>query len=197
MLRNKNSKLGENIFNFSISRDSCLHKTESCDKYCYAKKGNYAYRNVKKGLQKNFDLTKQENFIDLISAQITLLKIQNKIKYIRIHPSGDFYSQKYYEKWNEIAIRNPELVFLTYTRNYEIDFSNRAENLIIYYSLDRDTKELNNTLSLYAYVLDKKRYADTKHMEHVPEKNCYICNSKCYECKFCFHGKKNVAFVQR
>ena len=56
-----------------------------------------------------------------------------------------------------------------------------------------DTKiNINKTARLFAYVIAK---GDYKHMQR--HYNGYICNSKCYKCKYCFRNKKsNVVFTR-
>ena len=43
-------------------------------------------------------------------------KENEKVKF-RIHSSGDFYSQNYFDAWLEIAKRHPQIVFYTYTKS--------------------------------------------------------------------------------
>jgi hypothetical protein len=46
------------------------------------------------------------------------VKKKGKIKAIRVHDSGDFYSPDYIKKWTEIARSNPELMFYAYTKSH-------------------------------------------------------------------------------
>ena len=194
MLTSGNTKLGIKILNFNLPRTSCLHKTPACEKYCYARRNFWNVNSVKKSMQSNFDLSKSNNFIKHISAQITYRKIKDGIKYIRIHSSGDFYCQTYFDHWNEIAKEHPDTVFLAYTRNYDIDFSNRADNFKIYFSIDDTTEKVNPTINLKAYVIDKGPVK--KHMLKIPETNSFMCDSKCKKCKFCYLSNMNVTFVK-
>jgi hypothetical protein len=43
--------------------------------------------------------------------------IPKKAKHIRIHMSGDFYSQSYFDMWLQICIDNPEIEFWAYTKS--------------------------------------------------------------------------------
>ncbi|MBW2970819.1 hypothetical protein KY320_01515 [Candidatus Woesearchaeota archaeon] len=192
MLKNGNSKLGEAIYNFNLPRSTCSCRTELCSKYCYAKKGHFRYENVVKCFGNNLVESKQDDFVKRMNAQIIYLDC----KYVRLHSSGDFYSQEYYEKWNQIAKANPDVKFLAFTRNITIDFSDRCENFIIYQSTDKTTKKTNPTLSLTANIFDEGEHPN-KHMHHVKETDSYVCDSKCYKCKFCWNSKKNVSFKLR
>lgn len=188
MLTIGNSKLGDLIPNYNLPRTTCeKYKTVLCDKYCYAKRAHWNCKSVVNSMGRNLIESKKKNFVQLINAQIILLKIQKSIKYIRLHSSGDFYNQEYFNKWNEIARCNPDIKFLAYTRNYDIDFSNKVDNFNIFYSTDKTTIKMNNTLKQIAIVYNKneKINDDTK-----------ICNSKCKTCKYCFNTKMNVNFIQ-
>ena len=60
-------------------------------------------------------------------------------RFVRIHESGDFYSQTYLDKWFEVCRRLPSIVFWCYTRSYMFDFSRKPRNMKIRYSLDPST----------------------------------------------------------
>jgi hypothetical protein len=39
------------------------------------------------------------------------------IQYVRIHVSGDFFSETYFKAWLNVAINNPRIVFYAYTKS--------------------------------------------------------------------------------
>jgi len=86
---------------------------KDCIKYCYAKKGNYKYPSVIKGLNKRYDLSKTDNFVPMMNATIIL----ERPTHVRIHDSGDFYSIEYLLKWVDIANTNKEVIFYAYTKS--------------------------------------------------------------------------------
>jgi hypothetical protein len=60
--------------------------------------------------------------------------IPTKAKAIRIHMSGDFYSQDYFDMWLQICLENPEVEFWAYTKslNYWVNrLHNTPNNLIL------------------------------------------------------------------
>lgn len=201
MLKNGNVKLGSGgvIWNYNLPRSTCLHKTEYCDKYCYAKRGHFPCPNVQKLMHTNLEETKRKDFVELMSAQITMLRYEKKIEAVRQHACGDFYSNAYYQSWCKICKKFPDIVFLAYTRNWEIDFSKKPKNFVIYNSLDPGQKKnLNKTLKLKAFVVEPGEVEnETKHMAPDKVRNSRVCNSHCYECKYCYTGKGNVTFVRR
>jgi hypothetical protein len=193
MLTNGNRKLGKNIFNFNIPRSTCVGRTPLCEKYCYAKKGSFQFPNVQRCMQENLDSSMQPDFAEQVKAQISNLP---SLKYVRLHASGEFYNQEYFNKWNEVAKANPKITFLAYTKNTEIDFSQRSSNFKIYFSKDDSTTKMNSSLSLTAYVFNSG-LCENKHMKYIKELNAFVCNSKCRECTFCFNSNKNVGFQMR
>ena len=137
----KTSKLNNTkIFNFSIP----AYKTKSgkitcpfakdCIKYCYAQKGNYTrFPIVQELMEKKYNITKQDNFINLMNEEIQ----KKNAKYIRIHDSGDFYSVKYLQKWVDIAIQNKDVIFYAYTKSIKFftdNKINKPKNLKIIFS---------------------------------------------------------------
>ena len=59
-----------------------------------------------------------------------------KVNTVRIHDSGDFYNQEYYNKWCMIARMLPLITFYAYTKTLNMDlFTNKPDNLKITHSL--------------------------------------------------------------
>ena len=119
---NTNSALKKDkIFKFSLPvKKTCIGAKE-CLKFCYATKNMYVVhkKTIDKAHARNFDFSKQWNFVQDISDEI----IKRKIKIVRIHDSGDFYSQKYLDKWVSIALVNPKTRFYAYTKSLNLDFT--------------------------------------------------------------------------
>jgi len=110
----KTSKLnGVKVFNFGIpAQDTCLWAGE-CKKYCYASKGAYIWSNVKPAFERRLEATKQDNFPQVMIAEIT----KRKVDVVRIHDSGDFYSREYLHKWFKIMESLPHVKFYAYSKS--------------------------------------------------------------------------------
>jgi len=119
-LLTQNSKLkktsvanGIKVMNFGIpAQDTCLWAGD-CKKYCYASKGAYIWSNVKPAFERRLDATKQDNFPQLMIAEI----IRRKADVIRIHDSGDFYSREYLHKWFKVMESLPQVKFYAYSKS--------------------------------------------------------------------------------
>ena len=137
------------IFNFSIpayktkaGKITCPFAKE-CIKYCYAQKGNYTrFPMIQQLMEKKYELSKTENFINLMNKEIK----KKKAKYIRIHESGDFYSVKYLNKWIQIAKDNKSVIFYAYTKSIKffINGLKLPKNLKIIFSEGSKTDNLIN-----------------------------------------------------
>lgn len=116
----QNSKLkkisGLKTFNWGIPAVKTCPQAGVCKLGCYADMGAYKFSNVAAVFQKRLDLTKTPEFVNTINAEIT----RRKIKRVRIHDSGDFYSAEYIEKWIQIMKLHPTVEFYAYTKMVEM-----------------------------------------------------------------------------
>ena len=151
------------IFNFSIpaGNDKKSGKitcpfAAGCLKLCYAKKGNYRFTSVEKGMSYRYEISKTENFVELIDKAIKKIKTDKQI-YIRIHDSGDFYSPSYFAKWLQIARLNPSVRFYAYTKSHSFIRGNFdiPENFDLIFSLGSKNDELiNQETERHAKIFD-------------------------------------------
>ena len=142
---------------------------DSCIKFCYAKKGAYIWSNVKPAFENRYQLSKTDDFIEAMNAEIR----KKKPDYVRVHDSGDYYSTAYLNKWIKIAIHNPDVRFYSYTNmvdmmlkaslpsNYDVIFSDSGKQKHLINEVEhRHTKiftsnsDLNNAGYADASVVD-------------------------------------------
>ena len=105
-----NHKLGGKIASFSLpaSQGVCGRICTGC----YALKAQKIYPAVLPSREKKYFASQQTTFQSRVVESIKKLQPD----YIRIHDSGEFYSQEYIEKWAEIAKHSPSFIFYTYTK---------------------------------------------------------------------------------
>ena len=127
----KSSKVGRfELYNFGIpafrSQDNTVTCPNAgiCAKDCYAQNGTYNFPNVVNAYERRLDQTRElTRFEALIRAEIGLVGVQANAKdkecLIRIHDSGDFYSEQYLDKWIEIIQNLPLIHFYAYTKNVQ------------------------------------------------------------------------------
>lgn len=131
-LTDGNNKLAKHImiFNLPATQQVC---GRIC-KGCYAIKAQKMYPNVMPSRQAKLDLSMDAMFEPTVLGSIDKLGH----KHVRIHESGDFYSQSYVRSWESIATKRPDVMFLAYTKRMnDFDFSGlRAlPNVIVINSL--------------------------------------------------------------
>lgn len=103
----------------------------ACRGVCYAKQGRLAMPAAVKVRRDNLDAAMSPDFIFDVLAALNASKADT----VRIHDSGDFFSQSYLDAWLAIATLRPDVVFYAYTKSLHLDFSKAPPNMQITQSL--------------------------------------------------------------
>jgi hypothetical protein len=155
---NKNEKLAKtsgevyNIVGFGLPADTdfvvdgvklnTCPGALACRPVCYAKQGGYRFRNSIAARQHNLAFSQTDRFVFDVIAD---LKRMRKVNTVRIHDSGDFYSQEYFDKWCAIAYALPNIAFYAYTKSLHLNLAdNIPANLRIVQSLGGKHDKLVN-----------------------------------------------------
>ena len=167
------------IFNLPSGR-TCPGRTAKCLKHCYAKKAERQYPAVLPFRMRNWDTSKTDRFFDLISGELSRSRV---ITTVRIHESGDFYSEEYFRKWVDIALAFPELKFYAYTKVVTLGTKFRPDNFTLLLS-DDDSVYTNhwNNFEGVTTVTPKNG---------VPEKGWFVCPGSCRTCNKCYDSSEN------
>lgn len=104
----------------------------ACRAVCYAKQGRYAMPNVVNARKHNLDYSLTDGFVAGVVADLQRMR---KVNTVRIHDSGDFYNQEYFNKWCDIARALPHIIFYAYTKTLTLSWENKPDNLVITQSL--------------------------------------------------------------
>ena len=127
----KGSKVGD-IANFSLPPVQTCNKAAPCiSDGCYAVKAYGLYPGTRAAQDINLRLLKDgkyDQFVKEISTAIGktfkktvgAMKKGEKIQYFRFHVSGDVFSDDYFNAMCEVARKNPNIGFWTYTKQYDI-----------------------------------------------------------------------------
>jgi hypothetical protein len=134
----KMKKSSDKIFNFGIPayKSNTGLKTcpfaGTCAKGCYAQMSSYTWKPVKNAYEFRLAQTLKDDFVNVLDSEIK----KRKIKKIRIHDSGDFYSREYLNKWLKIIDLNPDTMFYAYTKSIPLfkAISSLPKNFEIIYS---------------------------------------------------------------
>lgn len=133
---------------FWVRREGKVFKTcpnaGACATVCYARNGTFNFSNVKAAHTRNLDLVldSPEGFVAQVNEELrhkrfrptgsarqydfsiendyARLWARNGGAAVRIHDSGDFFSQEYLDLWKSIAEANPQVLFYAYTKEVEM-----------------------------------------------------------------------------
>jgi hypothetical protein len=97
----------------------------ACKGVCYARQNTFIYPGPIQMRVDNLWSTFRATFADEMADEI------GKATHVRIHDSGDFYSQEYLDSWIAIARKRPDVVFYAYTKSLHLDWQAAPENLRI------------------------------------------------------------------
>ena len=114
-----------------VTRNTCPGAL-ACRAVCFAKQGRYNMPNVKGARSHNLSFSQSDGFVAGIIADLGRMR---KVDTVRVHDSGDFYSQEYFNKWCEIARALPRLTFYAYTKSLHLDLSGAPDNFRVTQSL--------------------------------------------------------------
>lgn len=176
-----NSKLGT-IYSINLPPVVTCRADAPCVKECYARKGNFVFRNVKQSHQNNLDEYKNNPrmyFTQVISNTFNL-------RFFRWHASGDIVDAPYFAGMVDVANACKDTAYLCFTKKYEIvnEYINKngalPENLRVIFSAWGDWLPDNPYNIPVAYVFDKN-----KDNSNIPE-DAFPCGGKCYECLACW-----------
>jgi hypothetical protein len=186
-LVNGNSKL-HNILIFDLpSVKTCLNCVD-CKASCYAKKAEVQYVDTELYRTVNHELFL--NNPSLLKELIVTQLSETKRTVVRIHSSGDFFSQSYIDFWNDIIGLFPHIKFYVYTK---------VESL-----LDFSVIKTNSNFNLISsFINGKLNFGSIEYCNELKANHkSFICpvtsskNIKCgLECTYCI-TKNNVCFVQ-
>lgn len=172
---NGNRKMSIPTFNLP-AEDTCPGSTSTCRKLCYAKKAERSWPKVLPCRRRNYQISLTDDFQTKMA--IVLFNKKN-LTHVRIHESGDLYSQEYLEKWFEVCRLFPHVQFLLFTQSYHLEFNNQPDNLLVYWSVWHDSVNVPQE-GLFAYA--------------GMDKGAHQCRKKCDDCMHCFEGRGDVQF---
>ncbi|MBA2851685.1 hypothetical protein HNP86_001844 [Methanococcus maripaludis] len=189
-----NTKLNT-IFNFNLPAvTTCPGATQTCLDACYANKRRYKWDNIKSKYEFNLRLSRNaEKFTTALKSFLILNdELDDSRKIMRIHTSGDFYSNEYIKAWQEIVGYDDSWTFYGYTRSWrcdnlidELNVLRNNDNVNIFASTDKDSGEPPKGWLEAAFL---KAYSSEY-------KECHR-DMHCDQCRHCLTGAGNVCFMK-
>jgi len=199
-LLTRNSKIKKSkkrTFNFGIpafksaSGMFTCPNAGACAKGCYALAGAYRFSNVAKTFEARLAVTLSNDFVNAMLKEIDNCRAER----IRIHDSGDFYSEEYLDKWVSIMQARPNVEFYAYTKMVSM-FKRRAKDLpknfkLVFSFGGTEDKLIDVSKDRHSLVFesetDLKRagYADASNQDD-------IAIGKNPKIGLVYHGTKNI-----
>lgn len=182
-LKGGNQKL-HNCLVFDLPAVLSCPNCSSCKKTCYALQAQMQYADVRVFRNTNFHLAvfNLDKLQNLIETQLQT----SKTNIVRVHSSGDFFSQEYVNMWLNIISKFPQKQFYAYTK---------AEKIFKF-------KRLSNFNLITSFIKGKLNYGNIEYCEMLKSRyNAFICpcgidkDIKCgIDCNYCVTNKK-VCFL--
>jgi ferredoxin len=121
-----NSKLGS-IMNISLPPVVTCSNCGSCSKYCYAVRSYNRFTGTAAGWNENYllFLTDPDRYFKEISDAVKLQR------FFRWHVAGDIVNGLYFAGMIKVAIENPKVEFLAFTKAYQIVNAAIAAGIVI------------------------------------------------------------------
>ncbi len=128
-----NAKLGKNIVTFSLNAghscpfaQDCLSKVDmktgkledgpKTQFRCFSASSEVLFPKVFEARKHNWDLLRKLRSVDAM-ADLINKSLPAKATIVRIHVSGDFFNQTYFDAWLKVATMNPNTIFYAYTKS--------------------------------------------------------------------------------
>jgi len=85
-----------------------------CRFRCFSASAEAQHKNARNSRWHNFRLLFRKTTLEM--ADLICRSLPEKTTLVRIHESGDFFNQNYFDAWLETAVRNPHIRFYAYTK---------------------------------------------------------------------------------
>ncbi len=184
VLSRGNMKIAKNTLIFNLPPVKTCPNNASCRATCYAVPAYRLYPGVRFKYDSNWHMAQNE--IELLRGEIVAqLERERGFEIVRLHSSGDFFSQEYLDMWTAIAEQFPKIHFYTYTKADKVlDFS-KADSL-------------KNFNIIRSFIQGHLNYGSMEYLGRMKKKfpKAYICPATkgkdvhCgKECRYCITGK--------
>ncbi len=147
LLRPGNTKLGNKIAVWGVPAvAACPGRTKLCESLCYATKNFYTFKESIHSRHINFAVANRDDFAQLMNADLRKKTKKVSRDIIRIHDSGDMFSEKYTRAWLQVMKDNPNKKFFLFTRSWRVaeilpvlEEMAKLTNVRLWYSIDKQT----------------------------------------------------------
>jgi hypothetical protein len=113
------------------------HGAGACAALCYARQGTYRFPASIKTREGNLSHARKALAHDPTGFSLAsdlaqaIYRQAPRARIVRVHDSGDFFSQAYLDAWNLVCTRFPDKLFYAYTKAFDLSFSEKPRNFSI------------------------------------------------------------------
>lgn len=158
---------------------------------CFATQGRYKMPNVIASRRHNHEMTQNiEGFKIALRNDLTILT--KKFNVIRIHDSGDFFSQEYLNAWISIICEFENTQFYCYTKSFELDWSNLPRNLNVIQSFGSRYDSKINTAKPNARVFENEITCSDAGYVYSSDSDVNALEGKIVNIGLVYHGTRNL-----
>lgn len=173
------SKLGTAIPTINLPAVVTCRADAPCKGQCYARKGNFIFKNVVKSLENNLNtyLNNPDIFFNVIDMNLQMVPY----KFFRWFSSGDIVNSEFFERMVDLANKHQNTRFLCFTKKYEIvnawisQNGELPENLVIVFSNWGEFRCENPYNLPTSWVLLRREQCE------IPE-DARVCSGYCGNC---------------
>ncbi len=186
-LKSGNSKLDKGVLIFDLPAVKTCPNSSDCKDRCYGFKGEWRPC-VRQWRQENWVLAKSGRLWPLLRAQLA----RTGKRIVRIHSSGDWYSQDYLDNWVGIAREFPNIRFYVYTKTIthcpergRRDFTDVPDNMNV----------------IDSYIDGKVNFGSPSYVKAMARHGAFVCpvtdysTAQCMkDCDYCLEGNRPVFY---
>ena len=122
---------------------------------CYDVKAQQMYKAVAPLQWHNFNTLKNLDAEQM--ASVILASLPKRLRVVRIHSAGDFFSKEYYKAWRIVANARPEVIFFGYTKHAAYVGSEENFHMIFSLGSKQDAIAIANGLPVCRVVASKEQ----------------------------------------
>lgn len=125
-----------------------------CGSLCYAQQGRYRMPQASEPREANLAEVRRllAQGEEVLSRALVSLVSESRARLVRLHDSGDFFSQSYLDSWLVTARALPRVVFYCYTKSLTLNWEGAPRNLRVTQSLGGRDDHLVNLEKPHARI---------------------------------------------
>lgn len=167
-------------------------KAANCAAGCFARAGFYRQPRIQRIYEARLALARSPMFVPVLSQELA----RRKVRRLRIHDSGDFYSDRYLEDWCQIMRSFAHVAFYTYTKRVSMFKAAAAEGLLpqnfsyVFSFGGLEDDRIDVTRDRHCRVFESHEELDAAGYVDATEDDAIAAEGHALRLGLCYHGKR-------